>query len=119
MPFITRDKRTSGATLTAADVIRLRRQAARGEFGRNGSISIREVAGLYKMSVDAFRRMLRGDSWGWIPLEPADEVSPEITDEQKKAASESIERVLEQVNAAKDEDLSISEEARKRLDELM
>lgn len=77
-PHTPRGSRNGNSTLTESDVRAIR--ASRE--------SPRRLAEFYGLGVETIRRILRRESWAWLPEEPADQGSA-------AASTQSAERLLE------------------------
>lgn len=82
-PHTPRGSRNGNSTLTESDVRAIR--ASRE--------SPRHLAAFYGLGVETIRRILRRESWAWLPEEPADQGSAAA--ETQLASTQSAERLLE------------------------
>ena len=84
------DRTTGSAKLTAEDVRVLRARY------RAGQVTVRGIAAVHRMSAEAVRRMLRGETWAWVEDMPP----PALTEEQHAAMRASEQRLLRELSAS-------------------
>ena len=84
------DRTTGSAKLTAEDVRVLRARY------RAGQVTVRGIAAVHRMSAEAVRRMLRGETWAWVEDAPP----PALTEEQHAAMRASEQRLLRELSAS-------------------
>lgn len=84
-PHTPRGSRNGNSTLTESDVRAIR--ASRE--------SPRRLAEFYGLGVETIRRILRRESWAWLPEEPADQESAAAG--TSKASAERLLEILNQM----------------------